>query len=1438
MPTSWIVSLITASVVMGLTSGNDQNTTLVSSPSKTTAIIDCSFNHALCRFIRILANQDVEWTRANIFDTVTNPNVKIPPARPDRSNSWSEVEVVPATADPSNPATQLSAEEVPIFSCNFENDFCGFTPIADLGKEWHRMNIHDTEGIMAPTVPTRPDHLSSDRFLFAELTNKAINTVAAQLVSPRVPRLAQRADFCLKFSMFFEAPDMTKLKINIHRWPGNVQTLLREIISTPDVGWVNVETDFRFLLEFQISLRVEILPRTLQEADIAIDDLVLLSGKCRKAVEIVNTTVGKLCDFEENECGFINAGDTDSVSWVRTSRKKMPGGDLEILQLTPEVDATYHSIEGHYIFAHFGPKMDDAREEKSATYNSNPMNFNDTHCISFYYRMEFLRQKPTVKFYLKYLSDTLPPSTRYVATASHGKKWVSVKTEIPKKNGATISFEAIGPPKSRAGVAIDDIHIDQGSCSRAGDCNFNVNNRLCSWQHLHTIGSMRWLNRVAPIAAPNPPTPTYSISFEGGRSTGNEVNSRAVLYSEAYPMPQEEEEQLDTCMTFHYFMNASGAAVVRIHQVFDPEKENPIWESYGHASPNASATENTWRLAKVPLRQITSLETEYLITIEGLILRETDKNYIMAIDDVQFVASYCTILPPDANPSPRPSTSPRPVTSVTIPTQTIPLTGEPSTLASYNCNFGTKPKFYCDWSMKSNAASTITWATDDGEMHTDSGPAADVSGNGYYAYLQTRSPTGPTFGRMESPKIVFPASAGEQPSYYLVSFYYMMHGNGVDKLQFSARNDSEPTYLDRHELWSTRGAQGRIWKAANVAVPNPGIAIRVAFTGHRLQGNPRGYIAVDEITFEAVQVPDACDFEHGSCIWENFVDDLGPDDLDWEFGTSDILPVLINDTSQGTFMYVPIRAAVPPFHIGWLRQTSVHGGGHDYCLNFDFAITDLNVGQLSVYFYRLSSSTGWEFEKVWSTSGGMDVPIAKWQTGQVLLSSNNSWTVMFEAVAHPFGLAVPSDAFQLNGLALDNIRYTLVTAESECRLRPFQAAIPTLPPPATTQPTILITALPPTTQRPDVTSAQPATISSTATQGLDDPTCQPPVVVPTGDENPFSNDCNFNNNNFCAWSISCNSLINIPWSLAKSAVSSTAGPDFDVTGDGYFAYLDTRSLTGPTTGRMESPLVVFTMGAGEGPTNYLISFYYMMHGNGIDKLELSVRNESDSTFDDRHVMWKSIGAQGKIWKQAHVVIPNAQTAIRVAFTGHRIQGNSRGQIAVDEITFEAAEDEESDLTADCNFEDGWCSYDHVVPPKFAWRIAQTATGAKVARAARRSTSTQYFALRSDFIRPKFNACLRVKYHLNTTPTGRSSLSLWLTQQPNDGTSAPVRTLLWTVLKPNADVNFEEVHVQFSAATIFQISIEAVFKDGIRGGEDISVDDIRLTTTGECFAGAD
>ena len=103
------------------------------------------------------------------------------------------------------------------------------------------------------------------------------------------------------------------------------------------------------------------------------------------------------------------------------------------------------------------------------------------------------------------------------------------------------------------------------------------------------------------------------LYFEGGRSTGNVVNSRAVIYSEDLSATESPDTPLDLCMTFVYFLNASGAATVRVHQVRTPDDRNPIWEHRGRNSPAASATENVWRLAKVPLRGQMDSDTGFIV---------------------------------------------------------------------------------------------------------------------------------------------------------------------------------------------------------------------------------------------------------------------------------------------------------------------------------------------------------------------------------------------------------------------------------------------------------------------------------------------------------------------------------------------------------------------------------------------------------------------------------------------------------------------------------------------------------------------------------------------------------------------------------------------------------------------------------------------------------
>ena len=105
-----------------------------------------------------------------------------------------------------------------------------------------------------------------------------------------------------------------------------------------------------------------------------------------------------------------------------------------------------------------------------------------------------------------------------------------------------------------------------------------------------------------------------------------------------------------------------------------------------------------------------------------------------------------------------------------------------------------------------------------------------------------------------------------------------------------------------------------------------------------------------------------------------------------------------------------------------------------------------------------------------------------------------------------------------------------------------------------------------------------------------------------------------------------------------------------------------RSAGGATKGQMESPSIVWPADAGERPSYYLLSFYYMMNGNGISKLELDMRNETGA-YTATSYLWKTVNNQGKVWKRTQLVIPVDADAIRLAFNGYRLQNNARGLIA-------------------------------------------------------------------------------------------------------------------------------------------------------------------------------
>lgn len=137
------------------------------------------------------------------------------------------------------------------------------------------------------------------------------------------------------------------------------------------------------------------------------------------------------------------------------------------------------------------------------------------------------------------------------------------------------------------------------------------------------------------------------IYFFGGRAVGNFPRSRAILMSE--DMKRLPEQQY-LCMTFNYFTNASGAAVIRVHLVQDPSDYNPLWETYGREPPATLLNGTIWHHAQIPVPQVPNGEdflvcfwhfTEFLVRSSSFFLQLADHDRRSHLTRSGRDISYC-----------------------------------------------------------------------------------------------------------------------------------------------------------------------------------------------------------------------------------------------------------------------------------------------------------------------------------------------------------------------------------------------------------------------------------------------------------------------------------------------------------------------------------------------------------------------------------------------------------------------------------------------------------------------------------------------------------------------------------------------------------------------------------------------------------------------------
>ncbi|XP_028283475.1 MAM and LDL-receptor class A domain-containing protein 2 [Parambassis ranga] len=191
---------------------------------------------------------------------------------------------------------------------------------------------------------------------------------------------------------------------------------------------------------------------------------------------------------------------------------------------------------------------------------------------------------------------------------------------------------------------------------------------------------------------------------------------------------------------------------------------------------------------------------------------------------------------------------------------------QPPALSAFGCSFEDS---LCVWVQ--SAEDELDWLSGSGPTETpNTGPAGDhTTGKGKYLYIKSSSPS--LKGNAGQLKSSLLPPAGEEG--YCFTFWYHMFGSTVGSLRmFLQTTDPWKKTL----VWQKSGNQGDEWLfvKSHVTLQRVHQVILEATVG-----GEAGDIAIDDISLTHGPCPasDVCDFEDGSCNWQQHTDD----DFDW-----------------------------------------------------------------------------------------------------------------------------------------------------------------------------------------------------------------------------------------------------------------------------------------------------------------------------------------------------------------------------------------------------------------------------------------------------------------------------------------------------------------------------------------------------------------------------
>ncbi|XP_061694563.1 MAM and LDL-receptor class A domain-containing protein 2 isoform X2 [Syngnathoides biaculeatus] len=361
---------------------------------------------------------------------------------------------------------------------------------------------------------------------------------------------------------------------------------------------------------------------------------------------------------------------------------------------------------------------------------------------------------------------------------------------------------------------------DEDGC---GPCTFERDQ--CGWTDLGQSQRM-WRRQKATGSAWPPTDHTTSTGFYMSvNSSQASAPSEARLQNSRLP-PSSPYCQI----MFHFHISAKCAGSLQVLTRHAGGSEAILWSRSRHTVPH-------WIAESLPLGPHLQ---PYEVTFSSWNnatrgdTATTTEACVVAVDDISFLNCHRSFHPP--------------------------------ALSVFGCTF---EEGLCAWTQ--GADEQLDWLSWSGPTDTpNTGPAGDhTTGKGIYIYIEGSHPSAKGDVAQLKSALLPPAV---QQGYCLV-FWYHMFGATVGSLRvFLLTAES----MEKTLVWQKSGNQGDEWRAAQSHVTLP--RVHQVIVEASVEGKA-GDIAIDDISLfpGACPASDECDFEEGSCNWQQQSDD----DDDW-----------------------------------------------------------------------------------------------------------------------------------------------------------------------------------------------------------------------------------------------------------------------------------------------------------------------------------------------------------------------------------------------------------------------------------------------------------------------------------------------------------------------------------------------------------------------------